>query len=148
MSSATYTPDRWTVLAITNAAGERHFRILASWYGGFLGSDSWRMSSGISKIEPGPDHYRVHNDTTGSVYICVKGAQGTSAFVSRVLASYQEQARAAGATIKELDSIEDVALPVDPELVQRLRESVAGVRVDLDERLPPEGADQHDGDAP
>ncbi|MBA2964680.1 MULTISPECIES: hypothetical protein [Ramlibacter] len=108
---ATYTPDLWTVLAISNAAGERHFRILASWYGGYLGSDSWRMSSGITVIERAPDHYRVHNDT-GSVYICAKGAEGTSGFASSVLASYQEQARAAGATIKELGSIEDVVLPV------------------------------------
>lgn len=108
-----YSPDLWTLLEITSPAGERHFRVLASWVGGYLGSDSWKMSSGITKIEECEGEYRVHNES-GSIYLCRKGAQGMTGFASGVLANYQVRARAAGAAIENLDSVADVAVPFEP----------------------------------
>lgn len=136
--SSEYAPDLWTVLQLTDPASERHWRILASWYGGFAEPDSWGMSSGITKMEDGSDLWRVHN-VNGSVYLCVKGAQGTSGFASGVLAYYQEAMRAAGAALKELPGLADVMVPVNAALVQRPRNRVEGVQVDLGARLPPGG---------
>lgn len=104
-----YTPDRWTVIQLKNAAGEQHFRILGSWYGGFAGSDSWKMSSGITKVEEEEHHYQVHN-VSGSVYACRKGAQGMSGFTSGVFLSFQKSMREAGGDMMEVANIADVKL--------------------------------------
>lgn len=48
-----------------------HYRVLASWYGGYTTSDSWRMSSGITSILETENDYEITNES-GSVYYCEK----------------------------------------------------------------------------
>ena len=56
-----YSPDRWQVVSLVNEEGERIDKVFGSWYGGYAGSDSWKLSSGITKVVEHDKHYEVHN---------------------------------------------------------------------------------------
>ena len=85
-----YTPDKWVVIeiAMDNTTVQR---ILSSWYGGWAGSDSWRLSSGITEVEELEDSYIIKNES-GSVYTCFKGRYGMSAYAMGVLEDFKKQA--------------------------------------------------------
>lgn len=80
-----YTPDKWVVLEVETPEFKTR-KILASWYGGYLDGDSWRLSSGITNIEDNDDHYLIHNES-GSTYQCFKESQGMSIYTTSI---YQE----------------------------------------------------------
>lgn len=85
-----YVPDVWVIVKITLTSKAPHYKILAGWYGGYGGSNSWRISSGITSVEADPDfpeqtHY---HQSTGSIYICHNGTYGFSSMTSSMLASW------------------------------------------------------------
>jgi hypothetical protein len=93
---STYSPDRWVIVELKmNDSEERHRKVLASWYGGYLGSDSWRMSSGITEIVDKGTHYEIHNHS-GSIYTCHKWTQGMSGYTTGVLASFVQDLEGKG----------------------------------------------------
>lgn len=77
-----YYPDKWVVIEIKTPDTTIQ-KVLASWYGGFAGSDSWRCSSGITDIETLDDRYLFHNES-GSIYECFKHRYGMSAYTAIV----------------------------------------------------------------
>lgn len=79
-----YTPDKWQVVKITNQQGEHHYRVFAVWYGGYLGSDSWQMNSGITSVRLVDKHYEF-SGASGSVYTCHVDCYGTSGYGQGVL---------------------------------------------------------------
>jgi hypothetical protein len=84
-----YQPDRW-VLVKLEAYKETIYKILASWYGGYLGSDYWRLSSGlVSRIDV--DGRYVLRNESGSTYRCSKGNYGMSGYTTEVFESYEKQ---------------------------------------------------------
>ena len=85
-----YTPDKWVVIEITMEDTVVQ-RILSSWYGGWAGSDSWRLSSGITEVEELEDSYIIRNES-GSVYTCYKGRYGMSSYAMGILESFKKQA--------------------------------------------------------
>ena len=85
-----YTPDKWVVIEIA-IEGTTVQRILSSWYGGWAGSDSWRLSSGITEVVELEDSYIFRNES-GSVYTCYKGRYGMSAYAMGVLEDFKKQA--------------------------------------------------------
>ena len=85
-----FTPDKWVVIEI-NHGEEKIERILSSWYGGWAGSDSWRLSSGITEVEELEDSYIIKNHS-GSVYTCFKGRYGMSAYTMGVLEGFKKEA--------------------------------------------------------
>ena len=86
---STYTPDKWVVVEIASTT-EKTFRVLASWYGGYCGSDSWKLSSGIVRVDEFDDHWDFHN-YSGSIYTCYKTIYGTSGFTQSVYATLKGQ---------------------------------------------------------
>ena len=79
------TPDKWIILKIEHE-GTIIYKVFASWYGGYLGSDSWRMNSGIKSIEiPLEDTYVDFMGYSGSRYRCIDGRYGTNMFSQHVL---------------------------------------------------------------
>ena len=92
-----YFPDRWVIIEIATP-DEIIQKVLASWYGGYTGCDSWRTSSGIIKVEKVKDHYIFHN-TSGSTYECFKYRYGMSTYTASV---YQDVGKKLpkGTTIK------------------------------------------------
>ena len=93
-----YTPDRWLVVKITTDK-EPLYKVFACWYGGYLGSDSWRMSSGVTEVVEHDNHYEIHNHS-GSVYTCYKNNIGMSSYTSRVFDNYLEKMKEMGATME------------------------------------------------
>lgn len=84
-----YTPDRWIVVEIDDN-GEKHQRVFAGWYGGYLKGDSWRMNSGITVVDDCGDYYDFMGES-GSVYRCYKNAYGMSMYMQSVLAGFMKQ---------------------------------------------------------
>lgn len=84
-----YTPDRWVVIEIT--APELSIKkVLASWYGGYLGSDSWKISSGIIETKEFDDRYEFINHS-GSIYVCYKNSYGMSGYTNSVYQGLESQ---------------------------------------------------------
>ena len=93
--SSIYTPDRWELLKVESAQHGTIYKILASWYGGFVGSNSWKISSGIERVIEHDDHFELPQ-SSGSTYICYKGARGTSGLSYDVFTSMSSKLATSG----------------------------------------------------
>lgn len=103
-----YTPDCWVVVKIiNNTTNNVHYRVFANWYGGYLGSDSWKLNSGITKVEVDGDYYLFHG-SSGSVYRCNKNIYRTSGYGAGVLANIIDNSQ--GVTVECLDEQDWTAL--------------------------------------
>lgn len=89
-----YTPDVWVIVELSgNKVQERdgrYHRILAGWYGGYLGSDSWKMNSGITRIIDKGNYYEIHGHS-GSIYNCGKEIERFSGYTQSIYQSFTEQ---------------------------------------------------------
>ena len=86
----TYTPDRWVIVEMNSAKHGKIRKVLASWYGGYGGSDSWKLSSGNLEMIDKGDFYEIPQES-GSTYKCYKQAAGMSNYTSGILYSWQKQ---------------------------------------------------------
>jgi hypothetical protein len=102
-----YTPDRWMIVRITGKNHPTIDKVVGSWYGGFGGSDSWRMSSGIMKVVPQDDHYEVHN-YSGSIYKLFKGAEGSSMHTGYVFKNMAKELEESGEGMMHIIDIKEV----------------------------------------
>jgi hypothetical protein len=66
-----YYPDNWIMIFMNG--DDPHYRILAGWSGGYASGDSWKLSSGVTKVEEHDDYYSFTNHS-GSVYHCGKNS--------------------------------------------------------------------------
>lgn len=100
-----YTPNLWVIVEVNSEHGKIR-KVLGSWYGGYGGSDEWRMSSGITRVEEMLDaeypHYLIHNES-GSVYTCYQGKIGMSSYTTGVYENLKEKLEKIGGTIEIVD---------------------------------------------
>ena len=54
-----YNPDRWVILKLINNQ-KTIYKVLGGWFGGYLQGDSWRINSGITKVELDGDVYKFY----------------------------------------------------------------------------------------
>lgn len=88
MPHTDYVPECWKIVKVTDlSTSVSHKRVLASWYGGYLGSDSWRLSSGCLEPQDCGDHWSVPQ-TSGSVYRLLKYNEKISGLMQSVFDSY------------------------------------------------------------
>jgi hypothetical protein len=89
---ATYIPDTWVFLKISSDTGEYPTtnKVLGGWYGGYTSGDSWKMNSGITRVQDMGDYYEVHGHS-GSIYNCYKQCEKLSGYTAQVLESFQIQ---------------------------------------------------------
>ena len=92
-----YTPDKWVVVKITALDNPPVHKVFASWYGGYLGSDSWKLNSGITKVAENTDYY-FFDGFSGSCYACRKGSYGTNLYGEGVLNNLIDKIERAGGT--------------------------------------------------
>lgn len=71
----TEIPDNWVIISLPNEI----CKVFATWR-----DDSWKLNSGISKIEQ-DDYYYFFHGFSGSCYQCKKGRYGTSHYGSHIL---------------------------------------------------------------
>ena len=62
-------PDKWVVIKLSSADAPPIYKVLGSWYGGYLHGNSWRMNSGINKVEKIEDAFLFYG-FSGSCYEC------------------------------------------------------------------------------
>lgn len=93
-----YQPDRWCVLKI-NVPNGVIYKVFASWFGGYMGSDSWKLNSGIVRATQVDQRWEF-DGSSGSVYSCHKDGYGTNGYGGRVLSDLIDKAQAQGITIE------------------------------------------------
>ncbi len=94
------TPDKWVVIKIINKE-EILYKVFASWYSGYLGSDSWKINSGIKVVVDCDTHFNFMG-YSGSCYQCIKGTYGTNMYSQSILNSAIESAVKANVSIEVL----------------------------------------------
>ena len=67
--------DKWMVLKIPS--DPPFYKVFATWGGGYLTGDSWRLNSGIKRVEEDGEHLLFHGNS-GSVYRCHKEMYGVA----------------------------------------------------------------------
>lgn len=67
------TPERWVVLKLPN----NYYKVFGTWSGGYLTGDSWKLNSGIEKVDQDDDYYYFIG-FSGSCYKCHKKGYGIS----------------------------------------------------------------------
>ena len=96
-----YRPDKWVVVKITGKDTPPIHKVFASWYGGWAGSDSWKLNSGITKATLEGNVYSFEG-SSGSVYECHKECYGTNMYGSGILNNMIDRVAKAGGTIEVL----------------------------------------------
>jgi hypothetical protein len=79
-----YRPDKWVVVKITSDKSPPVHKVFACWYGGWAGSDSWKLNSGITKATLEGFVYSFEG-SSGSVYECHKDTYGTNMYGGGIL---------------------------------------------------------------
>jgi hypothetical protein len=90
MFNSEHTPDTWVIIEMTPNGHDTFYKVLAGWYGGFTDGDSWRMNSGINKVEVDGDFYKFIG-ASGSVYKCHKDAERLSGMTGGIWSQLQEK---------------------------------------------------------
>lgn len=103
MKMSEYTPDRWVMLKIVSS-GQTTYKILAGWGGSYLYGASWKLNSGVTKIEEDGQCY-LFSGYSGSVYRCHKNAYGLTGYTAQILASFK----------KDVEDAEGVHLEMMPD---------------------------------
>lgn len=106
---ANYIPDGWTVIKISPPDGAAPvYKVFATWYGGYAGSDSWKINSGIEFTEDAGNSYIFHG-SSASTYTCAKSAYGINMYGSSVLTRMIDEAEKHGVIIDVLNAHTDFA---------------------------------------
>jgi hypothetical protein len=95
----TYYPDRWLILKTPQCA-----KVFGVWCGGYTTGDSWKLNSGITKIEEFDDYYLFHG-YSGSIYHCRKNSYGSTAYGYSVVQSFGDQMRVIANTKQEINAV-------------------------------------------
>jgi len=66
-------PDNWVIIFLNG--NDPHYRVLAGWSGGYAQGDSWRLNSGIVRVEDAGDRWEFYG-ASGSCYSCGKNSYG------------------------------------------------------------------------
>ena len=97
----TYNPDKWVMLEISNSEGKFR-KILASWYGGYLNGDSWRVSSSIIQTSIKNSKYEFFTESD-SVYVCDKRDYGMSTYTSAIISRLVDVSKENNISIEIVD---------------------------------------------
>ena len=102
---ANYSPDKWQIIKFTSPEAGDVYKVLGGWSGGYLDGDSWRLSSGLERIEEDGDFYLMHN-YSGSIYKCHKMANGFNMISSSIYSGWREQ-------LKDKDGYEATTVTIE-----------------------------------
>lgn len=100
------TPNRWVVVRISAEGVETIYKVFATWYGGYLGGDSWRMNSGIADVEDDGESF-IFIGHSGSRYQCLKHGYGLSGYGSSIINKFIQDVEAMGGEMVILEEDHD-----------------------------------------
>lgn len=96
-----YTPDHWLVLRI-HTAKKVIYKVFATWSGGYGGSDSWKLNSGIVSAQLFDSRWQF-SGSSGSVYSCHQDSYGAGGYGGSVLSNMISQAQEQGIQVEVMD---------------------------------------------
>lgn len=99
-----HRPHGWVILKFT-IENDVFFKIFASWRGGYLDGDSWRLSSGSNELPVLSDcgKYWIWPQESGSCYhLPVKGEDGYSHYTAQILGNLLIQSGVNGVSIERV----------------------------------------------
>ena len=98
-----YHPDRWMILELSKG-NETYKKVFSGNYGGYLGSDTWKLSSAIESIKEDAEGCEILCQS-GSFYMCHKNAYGMSGYMTSIYRGWVDDAvgPASGLSIKILE---------------------------------------------
>jgi hypothetical protein len=120
-----YSPDRWVIVKIVTPK-ERLYKVFASWYGGYNGSESWKMNSGITRATLVNNCWEF-DGYSGSVYTCHKDAYGTNGYGGNVLQGFIDKMPSQDATMEVMPKDTDWATLDYDALQQFITDGVKNV---------------------
>lgn len=83
-----YKPNKWLIVKLTATDTHTvHYRVFATWSGGYLDGDSWKLNSGITAVTVDADGYYHFTGSSGSAYVCHPRAYGSTGYGHSVLQS-------------------------------------------------------------
>lgn len=97
-------PDKCILLKITSDQGVI-YKLFATWFGGFIAGDYWRLNSGISRVDPVENTSVEVVDvfgSSGSVYRVVLDLEGGSSYTEGVLNNMIASGNLIGVVIEKL----------------------------------------------
>jgi hypothetical protein len=104
-----YTPDTWVVLEFNAPGFEKPLqKVFAGWYGGFAGSNSWKLNSGITEVRIDDQGHYEFDGYSGSTYYCHANNYRMSGLMHGVLASWLKQANERGDTTIRVLNIDEI----------------------------------------
>jgi len=104
-----YTPDVWVVLEFDHPDLETPLRkVFAGWYGGFAGSNSWKLNSGITATRKVEGWFEF-DGYSGSTYRCHNNNYHLSGLMHGVLSNWLKQANERGDTKIRVLTLDEVA---------------------------------------
>jgi hypothetical protein len=96
------TPHGWVILKIKSKNEPPIYKVFASWRGGYLDGNSWKINSGIKSVEETNTHFVFHG-YSGSEYHCDKKYYGhCTGYAGGVLSVMIERASKYECLIEEL----------------------------------------------
>ena len=84
-----YNPDSWVVIKMINK-DQTFYKVLGGWSGGYLDGDSWRLNSGVDRVELDNDMYKFYG-SSGSVYNCHKESYGLKMITADIWKQMKEK---------------------------------------------------------
>lgn len=73
-------PERWCLVKVRDDL----VKVMATWSGDFLEGDSWKLNSGIERIQLTKDSF-LFTGQSGSVYECRKVSYGINVYGASIL---------------------------------------------------------------
>ena len=89
MKMSNYKPDKWVMIKFISE-GQATYKVLAGWGGSYTHGQSWKLNSGVTKVEEDGDYY-LFSGYSGSVYKCHKKGYGWTSYMMQVFNSFEEQ---------------------------------------------------------
>lgn len=80
------TPDNWCIVKCS----EDLYKVFATWYGGYLEGESWKLNSGIKRFEEDDEEYRFYG-YSGSCYHCRKSRYKLNLYGLSVIETLNKQ---------------------------------------------------------
>ena len=106
-----YTPDVWVVLEFARPDLEKPVRkVFGGWYGGYTGSNSWKLNSGITAVRIDDQGHYEFDGYSGSTYYCHFNNYHMSSLMHSVLNNWLAQADERGDTTIRILSIDEIAV--------------------------------------
>lgn len=109
-------PDAWVLVGMTTPENGTFFRLLCSYYGGYLGADEWRMCSAIQ-----------HSIDVDNFY-CVVSQSGNRYLISKNPGAYRMSSLTSGVWSRMIEALKEhdgaTARIYDPEEAFAYLESI------------------------